>query len=236
MKIGDQWQVLDSTPSTQTVATQLLAQGSSANIVFAHDQTTGRGRFGREWLSTAGESLAMSLVFSNYPDHPKPWLIGMSVGLAAAIEVDCQIQWPNDLVIAGRKVGGVLTEVHRDPNGALVPIVGVGINVNQGVLPEAISAFATSLFIATGIRHSPLPLAGRIVDRIRQAPSPDSWSAISGQWSDYDDTPGKCYKMANGSVVVAEGIGSDGALIARSQEELISVLAAEALFGESSGF
>lgn len=231
MRLGDQWQILESTPSTQTVATQLLAQGSSVSIVFAHDQTTGRGRFGREWLSTAGESLAMSLVFSAYADHPQPWLIGMSVGLAAAIELDCQIQWPNDLAVKGRKVGGVLTEMHRDPSGALVPIVGIGINVNQGVLPDAITGFATSQFISTGFRQSPLALAGRIAERIRQTLEPASWQSIESLWSRYDDTPGKLYKTVDGSVVVAQGIGPDGALIAQSEGHLVSILAAEALFG-----
>ena len=231
MRIGDDWLVLESVESTQTVAAGLLGSGKAPDVVFARDQTLGRGRFGREWVSVAGESLTMSLVFTSYIGHPKPWLIGMAVGLAVAMELDCQIQWPNDLVIGGRKLGGVLTEMQPESGGGLIPIVGVGLNLNQSSFPDPISSFATSLIMERGEGVDPEVLARRIVLRVQEMAEPDSWEVLSGTWVDFDDTPGKVYKTSSGALAIAEGISASGELVARVDGEVVTIMAAEAIFG-----
>ena len=123
MIIGDRWMVLDETTSTQDVA---KAQGSKFDVVFTHHQVSGRGRLGRTWHSIKGESCTFSVILHSEKNHPEPWLLGMAVAFCVAEALDAQLQWPNDVVISGKKVAGVLTEIHES-----IPIIGVGVTLNQ---------------------------------------------------------------------------------------------------------
>lgn len=137
---------VDEVDSTQGLAAKLLAKSPGGpGLILARHQTAGRGRFDRTWHSDKDLSLTMSLIFREYPDHPKPWLIGMSVACAAAAALHCQVQWPNDLVSQGRKLGGVLTEIFPDTQGRRTPVAGVGINLNQTSFPSELASCATSL-------------------------------------------------------------------------------------------
>jgi len=198
---------------------------------FAHEQTAGKGRLGRVWLSKAGDSLTFSLIFRAYADHPKPHLIGMACALAAAGVLRCQLRWPNDLVIGELKLGGILTELLPDESGRLVPVVGIGVNLNQSEFPPEISGLATSLAIARGTHQDPQLIAHRIVERLGLLPEPNDWADLAPIWDLFDFTPGKRYKLPTGDESVALGIGSDGQLLCSVDGESRSILAAEALFG-----
>ena len=228
------WKFLDQVDSTQHLASQALAHGERVGAIVASHQTAGRGRFGRVWFSRPGESLAMSLILRDYADHPKPYLIGMSVGLAVAGAVHVQVRWPNDVVIGNRKVGGVLTELIRDPQGRNVPIVGIGVNLNQESFPDEIAETAISLHQAHGATYDPQEVAKAIVRRIELLPEPESWQSIQTVWELFDKTAGKRYRIPSGEEGIAVGVGSDGQLICSVHGESQSVLAAEALFGPAA--
>jgi len=216
--------------STQTLAADLLKRPSPPGLIVAQIQTEGRGRFGRSWLSMPGESLCMSLLFHDYADHPKPWLIGMASAIATAGAIKSQIQWPNDLTIGGRKVGGLLTEMLTDLSGRRIPVVGIGINLMQKEFPAEIRDRATSIKLARGVSVDPNKIIADILERLSWLPEPDSWRTIQPAWQCFDDTPGKRYRLPDGQFAVALGIGPEGELIGSVEGETVSIMAAEAFF------
>jgi len=228
---GEQWTEVDSAPTTQALAAKYLVEDSPIGVVYAHEQTAGKGRLGRTWLSKEGDSLTFSMIFRAYADHPKPYLVGMAASLAAAGVLHCQIRWPNDLVIGTLKIGGILTELLPDSQGRLVPVVGMGINLNQTEFAPEIASFATSLALSRGGMYDPQLIAHKIVERLAILPEPSNWSDLAPIWNVFDFTPGKRYKLATGEEAIALGIGSDGQLLCSVDGESRSVLAAEALFG-----
>lgn len=231
MKLAShKWLVLESVGSTQDVAAEALATGQDVGIVFAHRQTRGKGRFDRPWISAPHEALTISMILT---EHPRPHLVGMACALAVAEVIDSQIQWPNDLVFDNLKVGGVLTSMLPDAHGRKVPVVGIGLNLNQTSFPPEISARATSLHLRTGALYPPVELAKQIIERIEAMPTPNSWIDLSSRWSQRDATRGKKYQMFDGRRGTATGIGSNGELISEIQGQQESVFAADALFGPS---
>lgn len=218
-------------PSTQDKAAELLQSGENVGVVFAEHQSKGRGRFQREWVSQPGDSMTASFVFTQYPDHPQPWLIGMSLALAVAGTLRTQLQWPNDVTIGGKKLGGILTELHTNDKGQKIPVIGVGLNLNQTKFPQPIGEFATSLAQQRDSLYDARTVLQTIHDAIEATPEPDSWECLEPAWMLFDDTPGKLYKLPDGKEATAIGLGPNGQLICAVEGETQSVLAAEAIFG-----
>jgi len=216
--------------STQTLAAKLLMAGSAPGLIVADLQTEGRGRFGRSWFSAPGESLCMSLIFHDYANHPKPWLIGMASAIAAAGAIRSQLQWPNDLTIGGRKTGGLLTEMLPDAAGRKIPVVGIGINLLQETFPDEIRERATSVKLARGVSLDREAIVTDILERLKRLPEPDAWPSLQPAWQCFDDTPGKRYRLPDGQVAVALGIGPEGELIGSLEGETVTIMAAEAFF------
>jgi BirA family transcriptional regulator, biotin operon repressor / biotin---[acetyl-CoA-carboxylase] ligase len=153
---------LPSVGSTNVLALEAAQAGARTGVWVADEQTAGRGRGGHGWHSTVGDGLyASALVTPPLPMTTALW-ISLATGLAAkaaiqkvaALEVD--IRWPNDLLIDGRKCGGILVETAVAPaevdKAAMLryAVIGVGINLNHTEFPEEIARTATSLKIARG--------------------------------------------------------------------------------------
>jgi BirA family biotin operon repressor/biotin-[acetyl-CoA-carboxylase] ligase len=224
------WHNFDEVLSTQDEAAKAVKTGRGG-VFYAANQTLGRGRFERVWLSSTGDSLTMSMAFAAYADHPRPHLIGMTIAVAAAAIVHSEVAWPNDLVIDRRKLGGVLTDLIPDNQGRRVPVVGVGVNLNQKAFPAEIAEKATSLRMQTGSSYAPLAIAEAIVGRLETMPEPIHWSDLAPVWNLFDGTPGKRYRTTDGFEAIALGIGPEGQLICSLRGETTSILAADALFG-----
>ena len=144
-----------------------LADGGAAegSYVFAEAQEGGRGRLGRSWQSEEPGNMALSLIL-------RPALSAESVSiltLAAAVALkravaeltgrECFIKWPNDIILGGTKLSGILTELKLSEDGPRYVIVGVGVNVNRKKFPEEIEKKATSLFLETGKTWNPEELS-----------------------------------------------------------------------------
>ncbi|PIS25090.1 MAG: biotin--[acetyl-CoA-carboxylase] ligase, partial [bacterium (Candidatus Stahlbacteria) CG08_land_8_20_14_0_20_40_26] len=135
-------------PSTQDRAKELIKNGVGrpGYVIVADEQYRGRGRFRRVWSSHKGESLTFSFITEKIP------LLSMRTALSVAktLEEECglraEIEWPNDIVIGNKKICGILIETERE-----LAIIGVGMNVNETVLPLE---SATSVRIETGIPAS----------------------------------------------------------------------------------
>ena len=234
MNVPTIWTVLDEVDSTQRYAAACLRDGADVGVVFAHDQLKGRGRFGRPWISARGESLTMSIVFTEYTGHPRPWLVGMATACACAEVLDCRLRWPNDLGLDGYKLGGILTELLPDRFGRTVPVVGLGINLLQTEFPEDLAQVATSVAIRRGSSPQPLALARQIIGRLADMPDPSRWEDIEPVWTSHDATPGKRYRLPSGGEAVAVKVGAGGELMCTVEGTAKTVLAADAIFGARS--
>ncbi len=220
---------LDSVDSTQTFAGEMLRKGEYVGGVMAFEQTEGRGRFGRKWHSPPGECLAVSLVFKNYIGHPRPYLIGMSLALAAARAFKAQVQWPNDVVARGRKLGGILTELMLDEKDRLVPVVGVGINLGQQSFPEDIAETATSVILEHGLEVEPMYALDLILHQFESLREAQTWGELAKWWERFDATAGKRYTLQDGREGIAKGIGPEGELLCTVDGQEVTVLAADAV-------
>ena len=156
--------------STNSVAMQLGEQGEPHGaVVLAEEQTAGRGRAGRKWISEKSAGIFCSVLLRPaIPPAHAPLLTlvaGLAARDAAAEELDSapDIRWPNDLIVRGRKFSGILTEMHAEPDRMHYAVIGIGINVNQTKMPAELADMATSLRMASGKIHSRLELLIRLL-------------------------------------------------------------------------
>ncbi|ANE47940.1 biotin [Paenibacillus swuensis] len=157
--LGKQIKLLDVVDSTQRVAHEWVKEGAPEGaMVIAEGQTAGRGRMGRTWHSPQGKGVWMSLVLKpSVPLHLTPQLTLLSaVALCRAIKavapVDAGIKWPNDILIGGRKVAGILLESSAEDERLQYVVAGIGVSVNltSTDYPQELREIATSLRIAGG--------------------------------------------------------------------------------------
>lgn len=158
------------TDSTNRVAMELGHGGEPEGaIVLAEEQTAGRGRAGRPWHSERGTGLYVTLLLRPRLSPVQAPLLTMLAGISAHTAIQAQtgleaeVKWPNDLLLNGKKIGGILTEMHAEPNQIKFVIVGIGINVNQEKFPAELSAIATSLRKETGRIWPRLELLARLL-------------------------------------------------------------------------
>ncbi len=148
--------------STNAFAERLVSgqDPPHGTLVVAEEQTAGRGRLGRRWISHPGAGLYMTLVLR--PEIPISMAPLMTLGAAVAAHesiervtgLDVDVKWPNDLLVGGRKVSGILCELQAELDRVSSITIGIGINVNHTEFPDEIAPIATSLSIETGRRHS----------------------------------------------------------------------------------
>ncbi|MBA3725084.1 MAG: biotin--[acetyl-CoA-carboxylase] ligase [Armatimonadetes bacterium] len=230
----------ESVGSTQTELAAYVKLGRrDVAAILAKEQTEGRGRFGRTWFSPGDGSLSLSLALFDYADWPAPQYIGMAIALGAAEALHCGVVWPNDLVPPPahhglRKLGGVLSELVKDPDARLIPVVGIGINIAVENFPQELQVMATTLHLATGEDLTPIDACKRILSGIEKVPEPKNWHALALRWRAIDRTAGKLYKLPDGRVASASGIGEAGQLIAEVDGERVEVSSAEGLFGHAT--
>ena len=158
------------TDSTNRVAFELgHAEEPEGAVVLAEEQTAGRGRAGHAWLSERATGIYVTLLLRPKLAPVQAPLLTMMAGLSthAAVEaatgLPVDLKWPNDLMIAGKKAGGILTEMHADPEAIRFVVVGIGLNVNQEKFPGELANIATSLRIETGKPQSRMELLVRLL-------------------------------------------------------------------------
>ncbi len=152
--------------STNSVAFKRAIDGAPhGEVVIADEQTAGRGRRGRSWVSPPGCNVYLSVVLRPEIDPARAPELTLLTAVAVAetlreAGVRASIKWPNDLLVDGKKVGGILTELSADVDRTAFVIVGIGINVNSSVdaFPVDVAQFATSLQMARGGEQVPRAL------------------------------------------------------------------------------
>ena len=143
---------LESVDSTNNYAKRIAEDGTpSGTLVVADEQTGGKGRRGRSWSTPKGSNIAMTLLLRPRfrPEHASRMtlLAAMAVtcGIRRVTGLDAGIKWPNDVVVNGHKVCGILTEMNTEVDYINYVVIGIGINVNQKEFPEEIREIAGSL-------------------------------------------------------------------------------------------
>lgn len=167
----------DETDSTNLRIKQLGDEGAAhGTLAVADRQTAGRGRRGRSWESPAGSSIYMSILLRPQipPDKAPMLTLVMACSVAEGLQ-DCaetygysgiQIKWPNDIIINGKKLAGILTEMSTQIDYINHVTVGVGINVNRTEFPEEIRETATSLRLECGHVVKRAPIIAAIMKRL----------------------------------------------------------------------
>lgn len=216
----------DSVGSTNTEASRRAMQGAPEGLcVVADEQTAGRGRLERHWLSPKGAGLYLSVVLRpQLAPNSLPLVTLMSSlavrdALKASSNFTPDIKWPNDVMANEKKLCGILAEAIETASGRAV-VVGIGINLKKGSFPEELAAVATSVEDVTG---QP-PARDRVLEslmhelsrRYDQLQSLEGEEKIVADWcaaSSYAN--GRCVRIANERETfegITRGLESDGAL------------------------
>lgn len=151
--------------STNRAAMQWAKDGAPHGSVLLTDyQSAGRGRLNRSWVAPAGSSLLFSMVLRPRFGAERWALVGLAAGVAVCRRlreegIGASLKWPNDVVVDGKKVAGILVESEHE---ALV--LGIGINVNMGEFPLPLQGIATSMSLAAGRRFDRLRVLGAIFE------------------------------------------------------------------------
>jgi len=227
--------VLETTTSTNDDAKRAAHDRAPSGAAFVADvQTRGRGRLGRTWYSPRGENLYASFLLRPSFDAKRAPLVTLASGLAAADAIArlvsgarVTIKWPNDVLIDGRKVAGILTEAHLGDSHSAWIVIGVGVNVHTRSFPDDIGQPVTSLAIsgATGLDRGVLfvELASALSSRLRALES--GTADLIDAFAARDGLVGRPI-VVDGSPAVALGISGDGGLRIRRPDGTESVLLA----------
>ena len=162
--------------STNTAAMSAAAEGAPEGSVFlAEEQTAGRGRGANIWESARSAGIYCSVVLRPALAPADVLVMALAAGLAvrtAIQQVDSRmtpdLKWPNDVLIAGKKVCGILTEMNAEATRVRYIVVGIGINVNHASFPKELEGEATSLRLATGHDWSRVELTAALLKSLDQ--------------------------------------------------------------------
>lgn len=144
------------TDSTNNWAKKLVKEGAShGTLAVTEFQTAGKGRLGRSWTAKEGSTVMMTLILKPdfSPEYAPMLTLVMGLSIAQAAEklgIAASIKWPNDVVVSGKKICGILTEMGLEEGAIRYVAIGAGINVNIEEFSEDIRDKATSLYIETG--------------------------------------------------------------------------------------
>ncbi len=162
----------EKTDTTNACIRELAAEGAEeGTLAVAEYMTAGRGRMGRQWVAKGGTGIWMSLLLRPNIHPTKASTITLLAGLAVceALEDEgisgVQIKWPNDILLGGKKLVGILTEMDCEMEAVHYVILGIGINVNTTEFPEELEQTATSVYRETGKTYSRKKLLQRVLVR-----------------------------------------------------------------------
>ena len=227
--IGRDIRVFQETSSTNDVVEKLARdQVAEGVVVFAEAQSKGRGRLGRKWVSPAGQGLWFSVLLRPHlpPGAVTQLTIMAATALARAIRLQTnltpQIKWPNDILLAGKKAVGVLTELSAELDEVRHVVLGIGVDVNVTEFPPELHALATSLAAEAGRPFIRAEVAAAILEeldadyaRVRRG----EFSVLAEEWERQCVTLGQRVEIHIGNRTLtgrAESLDQDGALLLRS--------------------
>lgn len=226
--IGREILFYEKVDSTNSIAELLAARGKTeGTVVLAETQRKGRGRLGRSWLSPPFVNIYMSVILRPQIQLKDITLITIMASIACinvlrkGLALDASIKWPNDLIVSGKKIGGILTEVHIAEKRLGYAVTGIGLNVNIDSVefPNEIKDIATSLKIETGRTLSRTEILIDILNEL------DNWyktlkdmkrKELLNEWELLNCTLGREVVIKTGKeslMGLAESINDEGMLV-----------------------
>ena len=231
--IGGNIQHFAEIDSTNNYAKKIASEGCAhGTVVVADRQTMGRGRIGRQWQSDSADGLWFSIVVRPElePENIQVITLATSVAVVEAIKetqgIICGIKWPNDIILDGRKLGGILTELSAEPGHVNYVVVGIGINVNQDLehFDYEIRQKAVSLKMYDNKPVQRSKLLGSILtsfEKLYKSVLLGKNKDIIDKWTEYSVTIGKEVKVAYRNVEyigTAQSIAADGRHIVKCKD------------------
>jgi BirA family biotin operon repressor/biotin-[acetyl-CoA-carboxylase] ligase len=235
-----QIQRYESLPSTNLEAARLAAEGAAEGLcVVAREQTAGRGRLQREWQSPKDAGLYFSIILRpTFPQQDWPILTLMAAvaiheALREAFEIEADIKWPNDLLVNDKKICGILAETVETKPGRAV-IVGIGVNLLEGAVPETLKSEATAVELVTKRRAEAetllKPLTRTLAKFYGLLGSTDGSQRIFAEWTSRSSyASGKLVRVIEGDESFSgttRGLERDGALRVETEDGKIRVVRA----------
>jgi BirA family transcriptional regulator, biotin operon repressor / biotin---[acetyl-CoA-carboxylase] ligase len=230
------------TDSTNRVALELGHAGEPEGaVVLAEEQTAGRGRAGRVWHSDRAVGIYVTVLLRPRLAPVQAPLLTMMAGLSARSAVQAvtgltvDLKWPNDLLLNGKKTGGILTEMHAEPGQIRFVIVGIGLNVNQERFPTALADTATSLRVETGKSQSRMELLVRLLREFENDYNRFLREGMESVVARFEEVStyakGKRVRVTNGTesyVGTTAGLGPEGLLqVERDDGKVMTVIAGD---------
>ena len=230
--IGRDIQVFQETTSTNDVVEKLAHDGVREGVVvFAESQTKGRGRMGRRWVSPPGKGLWFSILLRPKlrPSAATQITILAATAVSRALHelsgLSIEIKWPNDLLVRGRKLVGILTEMSAELDSVRSVTLGIGIDVNLAAeeLPADLRRIATSLRIETGEELNRAEVAAAVLRALDEDYAKilrGDFQSVADEWESRCATLGENVTIDIGNRRVrgrAEDLDDDGALLVRTQ-------------------
>jgi BirA family biotin operon repressor/biotin-[acetyl-CoA-carboxylase] ligase len=227
--------------STNRLASDLARRGAAeGTIVIAEQQSAGRGRLGRTWSSPPGLNLYCSIVLRPpLPPTAVPRLtlvaaIALADAVAATIRVRPEIKWPNDLLLAGRKAAGILTELDAEADRVRFAVVGIGVNLNarREDFPPELRRKATSLSLAEGAVIDRAAFTARLLGAFDAAYDEflrRGFARLRRRYEGYHALAGQGVSIEGGKRIAGtvRGIDDDGALLVETGRGVERVVAGE---------
>lgn len=219
--------LLQQVDSTNAQAMRHLASGAVPPfLIIAEQQTAGRGRRGRSWASPFGENLYYSLVLRVSGGMRQLEGLSLVVGLALLQALrdagvnEAGLKWPNDLLVGGRKIAGILLELSGDPADVCHVVIGIGVNINMRVTPqgEVIDQPWTSLRQVVGEqvdRNAFVASLNRQLERYLHLHQAEGFAALREQWEASHLWQGRAVVLAAGAQAIhgrVLGVDDTGAL------------------------
>lgn len=226
--------------STNSAALDYARRGADEGLVIvASEQSAGRGRHGRVWHSAAGDGLYLSIILRPkvpLTDFP---LLTLMAGVAAkdALEefgVSADLKWVNDLLVKGRKIGGILAETAETDRGPAV-VVGIGVNLRSRAMPPELAQIATSIETETGKIVSALSLESALIRYLAYFyeifSAPDGRVQIREEWQKRSTfANGKFVRVKTEEALITgrtDGLEPDGGLRIITESGLMTIRAGD---------
>lgn len=223
----------ESLPSTSTLLTQLAGRGEPEGLaVLARRQSAGRGTQGREWASPAGNLHLSVLLRPGGPVREAPqWGLLAAVALRQVAGERTRLKWPNDLMLGGAKVAGILAETAATPEGGIDWLV-LGFGVNLAFAPE-VPGRATAALNTPGAAEPPEAFAERLLEALghwRAIRLAQGFAPIRAAWIAAGPEPGAHLSVLRGASRIAgryEGLSEDGGLLLGTGGRVHALVAGE---------
>ncbi len=228
--------VFDKIDSTNSWALANLADCGNGDVILAVEQTAGRGRFQREWFSSSGRSLTVSLVLKQFKPELASNLTQVAViamgGVLMRHNIFCNYKWPNDLLASSGKIAGILAELDSIADTI---VLGIGLNVNLTVGDLAwleLIQPATSMQIESGNQHDPMQILDEFLcefDTMLNLTNTSGLSAVLEKWRASDALSGKSVEVTTPSSLLRGrymGLSDDGSMLILDEDEVVQEIRA----------